>query len=72
MQITIDQAEIFVNKTKNAYWDGWNIYMAWPDPSAYTNINARFMNGKWHRTRTYKMNEGGSWEIPAHYARLFQ
>lgn len=73
MQITIEQAETFVNRNKYAYWDGWNIYVAWPDSSApYNGINARFINGGWHRIRMFTMNESGLWDIPAQYERFIR
>lgn len=62
---TIEEAEKFVNNTKNFKWDGWNIiHIIQDDYAEYLPVG--FFNQedrKWYKKTVYYCGENG-WEIP--------
>lgn len=47
MELSLAQAERFVNNAPRANWEGWDINIYQPEPNAYMRPNGAFHNGRW-------------------------
>jgi len=64
MQLHYDDAHAFVNKTRGAFWDGWDIVLWKPNSNGMTSKTGMFRNGKWGTARRYPVLNDGSWAVP--------
>jgi len=63
MNLTLSEAEVFVENNPNAKWDGWNIMLYTPNPNAFMRKAAGFHNGQWCLKATIAPNQEGRYVI---------
>jgi hypothetical protein len=64
MKITqLEKMEKIVAKNKSLFWDGWDVFHAYPSDKGITSKYGAFINGKWHITRKFKLSSDG-WDLP--------
>jgi len=67
MEVTLEQAESFVNRMSMAEWNGWQIEIFHRNPNGLYKTNGAFRNGAWHTVVTIEMNDDGKYFIPKKY-----
>lgn len=63
MELTLSQAEKFVERSPMAEWEGWNINIFHSEPNAMLRPNGVFYNQKWCLRFTVSPNSEGKYVI---------
>lgn len=63
MELTLTQAERFVENSPRAQWSGWNIEIYRPDPNSFMRSQGSFHKGQWCLRTTVVPNEEGKYVI---------
>jgi len=66
--LNFDQAHAYVEqagKSKDIFWDGYDIVIWRKNPGGYMVKNGMFRNGAWGTVRRVKMTDRGMWRVPA-------
>jgi hypothetical protein len=69
MELTLAQAEVFVQNNANAQWDGWNFNIFEPDENGMLMRHGAFFNGKWCIRKSITVNNKGRYFVPKRYIR---
>lgn len=72
IEMTLKQAESWVEDNPNAEWDGWDIHLYAKDNSAHMSTNGVYRNGEWCKRKIIAANERGMYVVSNKYARLPQ
>lgn len=67
MEVTLAQAESFVERMPMAHWNGWTIQIFHRNPNGLYKRNGAFRNGAWHTVYAVEMNNNGKYFIPKKY-----
>lgn len=51
--------ERIVRRSKNLIWDGYDVIQLFKDDNPVIHKDARFVNGKWYRSRTIPLTRDG-------------
>jgi hypothetical protein len=70
IEMTLQQAENWVEKNPKAEWYGWDIYLFTKDPSAQYSPYGVRRNGEWCKRKIIAVNERGTYVVSNNYARL--
>jgi ABC-type metal ion transport system substrate-binding protein len=65
---SLDVMETIVKNNKSLSWDGWTVIESKPSPTAYTSVNAAYVNGQWVEQKRFTPSSDG-WDIPNKFAR---
>ena len=63
MELTLKQADRFVEGSPSAKWDGWNIHIYHPQQNACLHKNGVFFNGNWCLRSIIMPNSEGKYVI---------
>lgn len=63
MELTLTQADQFVDQSPRAEWNGWNIEVFRPEPNAFMRPNGAFHNGRWCLKSTISPNNEGKYVV---------
>jgi hypothetical protein len=63
LKLNHDEAQQFVESTRFAEWDGWDIVIFKPNRRAYTDVNGVLKDGQWGFARRIKCNHEGQWLV---------
>lgn len=63
MEITLDQAEVLVERRKDIVWDGWTLVHVIPYPAGWMRGDGLFKNGQWNIARRYPITEQGTYQV---------
>lgn len=63
MQLTLTQAERFVDDAPSARWNGWEIEIFTPQSNACLRPNGAFFQGQWCLKTTLALNSEGKYVI---------
>lgn len=63
--LNLEQAELFVKTNVNAWWENYDIVIWKQNPGAWSKKNGLMRDGKWGVSRRIKINNDGTWRIPA-------
>jgi hypothetical protein len=60
---SLEKMESIVASNKSLSWSGWDVVNSYPSDKARTSKYGKYLNGKWHMTKTFKPGPNG-WDIP--------
>jgi hypothetical protein len=63
MELTLTQAEHFVDTSPRAIWDGWSLVIYRPEPNAWAIPKGAFFKGRWCYRAVIEPNEEGKYVI---------
>jgi hypothetical protein len=63
MELTLSEAENFVDSAASAQWNGWTIEVFTPAPNAFMRSTGAFHKGKWCLKSTIGVNNEGKYVI---------
>ena len=63
--LNLEQAELFVNKNVNAWWENYDIVIWRENSGAWSKQSGLMKNGKWGIVKRIKISNDGTWRIPA-------
>jgi hypothetical protein len=64
---SLEKMEELVSKDSRLSWDGWDIIVSKPSPTAWMRKNAKFSDGRWYQADRIVPGTLG-WELPASFA----
>ena len=65
---SLEEADKFVNKTRNTRWDGWDIITFVPNERAYMHKRGTYNRvvNRWGFEYKYPVTEQGTWNVKAY------
>lgn len=72
IEMTLQQAESFVESNSNAEWNGWDIHLYTKDNSAQYSPKGVKRNGEWYKQKVIAVNEKGTYLVSNNDAGLSQ
>ena len=63
--LNLEQAELFVNNNKSAWWENYDIIVWKENPGAWSKKNGLMRNGKWGNASRIPVSNNGTWRIPS-------
>lgn len=72
IEMTLQQAEAFVESNPNAEWNGWEIVLFNKDYSAQYSPRGVKRNGEWYKKKVIAVNEKGKYLVSNNDAGLSQ
>lgn len=69
-EMTLQQAESWVDANPDAEWEGWDIHIFTRDDSAPLSTSGVFRNNKWYKRKIIAVNERGMYVVGNKYARV--
>ena len=61
--LNYDTAHTYVERTKKARWDGWDIVLFSPGEYGWNNPRGAFRNGQWGTEQRIAPNSRGLWVV---------
>jgi hypothetical protein len=62
--LDLNQAENFVRKTPNTWWENYDIVIWNPSPGGWSKKNGRFHNNQWGIAKRIVVTNDGLWKVP--------
>ena len=63
IEMTLQQAESFVESNSNAEWNGWDINLYTKDNSAQYSPKGVKRNGEWYKQKVIAVSEKGTYLV---------
>ena len=70
IEMTLQQAESFVDNYSEAEWYGWDIHLFTKDNSAQYSPKGVRRNGQWYKRKIIAVSERGTYFVSNNHARL--
>lgn len=67
--LNYDAAHRFVENSKSARWEAWDIVLFKEHPAAASKVDGRYHNGKWGFETRIAVDADGKWRVPTRNAR---
>jgi hypothetical protein len=61
-------AHEFVDRSKNVFWDNYDIIIWKRNANGATNMRGMFRNGAWGIANRFTVGSDGYWKVPNKYA----
>lgn len=58
-----EDAHRYVDRTKRARWEGWDIVIFSPNEHGWNNVKGAFRNGRWGMEQRVTVNGDGNWIV---------
>lgn len=65
---SLEKMESIVRKNNRLSWDGWDVLLSLPNPSAWRYRDGAYVNSRWCVQKRYKITERG-WDVPERLIR---
>lgn len=60
---SLEVMESIVSSNRRLSWEGWDVLLRLPDPTAWKKRDGVMVRGKWYIQKRYPVSENG-WSIP--------